>query len=55
MGMDVTASGVKISYHTELVTEFLCRMSLFYFIFLSCVNADLTYEVNERVAVNLFL
>ena len=26
------------------------------FIFLlSCVNADLTYEVNERVAVNLFL
>ena len=54
MGMDVTASGVKISYHTELVTEFLCRMSLFIF-FLSCVNADLTYEVNERVAVNLFL
>ena len=52
MGMDVTASGVKISYHTELVTEFLCRMSIF---FLSCVNADLTYEVNERVAVNLFL
>lgn len=52
MGMDVTASGVKISHHTELVTEFLCRMSLF---FLSCVNADLTYEANERVAVNLFL
>ena len=26
------------------------------FIFLlSCVNADLTYEVNKRVAVNLFL
>ena len=23
--------------------------------FLSCVNADLTYEVNEHVAVNLFL
>ena len=53
MGMDVTASGVKISHHTELVTEFLCRMSLFFF--LSCLNAGLTYEVNERVAVNLFL
>ena len=52
MGMDVTASGVKISHHTELVTEFLCRMSIF---FLSCLNAGLTYEVNERVAVNLFL
>ena len=52
MGMDVTASGVKISHHTELVTEFLCRMSLY---ILSCVNADLTYEANERVAVNLFL
>ena len=39
MGMDVTASGVKITYHTELVTEFLCL----YFFFLSCVNADLTY------------
>ena len=25
------------------------------YFFLSCVNADLTYEVNERVAVNLFL
>ena len=23
--------------------------------FLLCVNADLTYKVNERVAVNLFL
>ena len=54
MGMDVTASGVKISYHTELVTECLCRMSLFFL--LLCVNADsVTYEVNERVAVNLFL
>ena len=53
MGIDVTASGVKISFHTELVTECLCRMSLF---FLLCVNADsVTYEVNERVAVNLFL
>lgn len=50
MGMDVTASGVKISYHTELVTEFLCL-----YFFLSYVNADLTYEVNEHVAVNLFL
>lgn len=54
MGMDVIVSGVKISYHTELVTEFLCRMSSFFFFFCS-VNADLTYEVNERVAVNLFL
>ena len=26
-----------------------------YFFFLSCLNAGLTYEVNERVAVNLFL
>lgn len=25
------------------------------FFFLSCLNAGLTYEVNERVAVNLFL
>ena len=25
------------------------------YFFLSCVNADLTYEVNERVTVNLFL
>ena len=28
---------------------------LYLFFFLSCVNADLTYEVNERIAVNLFL
>ena len=27
----------------------------FLYFFLSCVNADLTYEVNERVAVNQFL
>ena len=36
MGMDVTASGVKISYHTELVTEFLCRMSIFFFVVCKC-------------------